>query len=71
MWSLLLAVIFFASAGLLGKLFNIESLYQISRIAFCGSALALLITNPFKPFWWMYRARPLSSLPKDERQALV
>ena len=78
MWALLSAVIFFAVAWLLGKLFNIESLHEISKFAFYISALAFLITNPLKPFWWVFRtldwlyhARPLSPLLKDERQAVV
>jgi hypothetical protein len=78
MWALLSAVIFFAVAWLLGKLFNIESLHEISKFAFYISALAFLITNPLKSFrWairaldWLYHARPLSSLLKDERQAVV
>jgi hypothetical protein len=78
MWAPLSAVIFFAVAWSLGKLLNIESLHEISKFSFYLAALAFLITNPIKPFsWafsilaWLYHARPLSSLPKDERQALV
>jgi hypothetical protein len=78
MWALLSSAIFFAVAWLLGSLFKIESVHQISKISFCISALAFLITNPLKPFCWafrtldrLYHARPLSSLLNDERQAVV
>ena len=55
MWALLSALIFFAVGYLLGVLLKIEPLWQISKMAFCLSALSLLMTSPFKPFWWTFQ----------------
>jgi hypothetical protein len=76
--ALLSAVIFFAVAWVLGKVFDIESLHQIARIAFFLALAAFVFTNPLQTVQWLiqalnwaYHARPLASLLKDERQAVV
>lgn len=56
MWALLSAVIFFAVAWLLGKLFRIESLHRISEIAIYVSAALFVITNPVGMIRWPAKA---------------
>ena len=76
--SLAFTAVFFAIGWLLGKLLDVEPVHQISRIAFFTSLIVLVIADPVMPIRWMlqtcdwlYHAKPLSPLLKDEREAVV